>query len=297
MNKTLTLLFALGTYLYTTAQITINGNIPSSIPAGTSVTADVKINKGNIGNFAKYQMDVPPGYTVSGLDVKSGNFTFENQRAKIVWVSVPGDQEFTIQLKIQADATASNQGTIVQKFFYLENSEKKEVEGNTVTLGGGGSMASNTTPVTSSSSSSSESTSSSTGSTPVETVKSTPVETVKSTPVETVKTTPVETVKSTPVESGSTSRVSTTSSSSSAGSAVVEGVTYKVQIGAYSTQPSKSKFSGAGTVSIDMIDGLYKVTTGNFKTRDEAVKYRDALKDKGFNNGFIVTFKNGQRVK
>ena len=295
MNKTLTLIFALGTFLYTKAQITINGNIPSNIPAGTAVTADVKINKGNIGNFAKYQMDVPPGYSVTGIDVKSGNFTFENQRAKIVWVSVPGDQEFTIQLRIQADASATNQGTIVQKFFYLENSEKKEVEGNTVTLGGGGSVAANTTPVETvkstpvESSSSGSSTSSSSGNT-------TPVETVKSVPVETVKSTPVETVKSTPVESSSTARVSS-SSSSSAGSTVVEGVTYKVQIGAYSTQPSKSKFSGAGTVSIDMIDGLYKVTTGNFKTKDEAAKYRDALQAKGFNNGFIVTFKNGQRVK
>lgn len=275
------------------SQISITASMPSSIPAGTSVDAEVKINKGAIGNFAKYQMDVPAGYSVSGVDVQSGNFTFENQRAKIVWVSVPSDLEFTVKFKITADGSAANQGAIVQKFFYLENNEKKEVEGNTVTLGGGSSVAStsnssNSTPV--------ETVSSSTSSTPVETVKSTPVETVKSEPVETVKSTPVETVKSTPVETVKSTPVETVKASTASSSASAEGYTYKVQLGAYSTEPSKSKFAAAGNVSVDMVDGLYKVTSGSFKSKEDAMKHRDVLQGKGY-NGFIVTFKNGQRVK
>lgn len=284
------------------SQISITANMPSSIPSGTSVDAEVKINKGAIGNFAKYQMDLPAGYSVSGVDVKGGNFTFENQRAKIVWVSVPSDPEFTVTFKITADGSASNQGAIVQKFFYLENNEKKEVEGNTITLGGGSSMASasggsssNSTPVETVKSTPVETVKSE----PVETVKSTPVETVKSEPVETVKSTPVETVKSTPVETVKSTPVETSkpvASSSSSSSASMEGYTYKVQLGAYSSEPSKSKFAAAGSVSIDMVDGLYKVTSGSFKNKEEAMKHRDALQGKGY-NGFIVTYKNGQRVK
>lgn len=278
------------------SQISITANMPSSIPAGTSVDAEVKINKGAIGNFAKYQMDVPAGYSVSGVEVQSGNFTFENQRAKIVWVSVPSDPEFTVKFKITGDASATNQGAIVQKFFYLENNEKKEVEGNTITLGGGvaSTTSSGSTPVETVASTSSSG--SSTSSTPVETVKSTPVETVKSEPVETVKSTPVETVKSTPVETVKSTPVETTKTTTSSSSASMEGYTYKVQLGAYSAEPSKSKFAAAGSVSIDMVDGLYKVTSGNFKTKEDAMKHRDALQGKGY-TGFIVTYKNGQRVK
>lgn len=44
-------------------------------------------------------------------------------------------------------------------------------------------------------------------------------------------------------------------------------MTFKVQIGAYSTEPSKSRFAGAGKVNVDLINGMYKVTTGNFKTK------------------------------
>lgn len=289
MKKALTL-FGLVISLVSFSQITITANLPASISAGSSIDADVKINKGTVGNFAKYQMDVPGGYIVTAGDVKGGNFTFENQRAKIVWVSVPSENEFTIQLKIQASSTAAS-GTFSQKFYYLENNEKKEVEGNSmnVTVGDGGAVAA-TTPVESKPVETTPNT------TPVEPVTSTPVETVKSTPVETVKSTPVEPVKSTPVESvKSTPAENTTASKVSSSTASESGMTYKVQLGAYSTQPNKSKFSGVSNVSIDQVNGLYKVTCGSFKTKEDAVKYRDELTAKGF-NGFIVKYQNGQRI-
>ncbi len=284
MKKAFTL-FGLLISFVSFSQITITANLPASISAGSSIDADVKINKGTVGNFAKYQMDVPGGYIVSAGDVKGGNFTFENQRAKIVWVSVPSENEFTIQLKIQASSTAVS-GTFSQKFYYLENNEKKEVEGNSmnVAVGDGGSVAMTTSAETTPNPTPVETVKP----TPVEPVSTTPAETVKPTPVETVKPTPVETVKSTPVESTGASKTSPAMASES-------GMTYKVQLGAYSTQPNKSRFSGLNNLSIEQVNGLYKVTCGSFKTKDDAIKYRDELTAKGF-NGFIVKYQNGQRI-
>jgi len=293
MKKALTL-FGLVISFASFSQITITANLPASISAGSSIDADVKINKGAVGNFAKYQMDVPGGYIVTAGDVKGGNFTFENQRAKIVWVSVPSENEFSVQLKIQASSTAVS-GTFSQKFYYLENNEKKEVEGNSMNVTVGDGAVAMTTPVESKPVESTNST------TPVETVKSTPVETVSSTPVETVKSTPVETVKSTPVETVKTVQVEstpvekTTASKVSSSTASEGGMTYKVQLGAYSSQPNKSRFSGVSNLSIDQVNGLYKVTCGSFKTKEDAIRYRDELTAKGF-NGFIVKYQNGQRI-
>lgn len=286
MKKLLTI-FALSSFTAAFSQITINANFPSSMNSASSIDADVKINKGAVGNFAKYQLDVPAGYVISSVDAKGGNFTFENQRAKIVWVSVPSEPEFTIKLKVQANSDATSPATFSQKFYYLENNEKKEVEAtpSVITIGSGGAVAATSTPAE---------TKPATTTAPVETkpvTTSTPVETKPATTTAPVETKPVETkpvATTTPAETKPVEAKAKTTTSSA-------GMTFKVQLGAYSNQPSKSKFAGAGNVNIDLINGMYKVTTGNFKTLDEAVKYRDELKSKGY-DGFIAKYKDGVRI-
>jgi cell division septation protein DedD len=292
MKKLLTV-FALTSFTAVFSQITITSNLPTNINAGASIDAEVKINKGTVGNFAKYQMDVPVGYAVTAVEVKSGNFTFENQRAKIVWVSVPSDPEFTVKFKIQANSDAANPGTFSQKFYYLENNEKKEVDGgiNIVTIGGSGSaVAVNTATETK----------------PVETkvvetvvTETKPVETkivetvvTETKPVETkvVETKKVETVTSTKTANNTSTSIARVNSTASEA-----GMTFRVQLGAFTTEPSKNKFAAAGSVKIDLIDGMYKVTTGNFNSKEEAIKFRDQLQTKGF-SGFIAKYKDGKRV-
>ena len=281
MKKLLTF-FALSSFSAIFSQITINANFPLSMNTGSTVDAEVKINKGTVGNFAKYQLDVPTGYIISCTDPRTGNFTFENQRAKIVWVSVPSDPEFTIKFKVQVNSDAANPATFSQKFYYLENNEKKEVEASpiVITIGGAGAVASSSSETK-----------------PAETK---PVEPVKETkPVEQVKETKTaeQPVKEAKPVSANTSTEKKTNEAATAKSSVSEaGMTFKVQIGAYSTEPTKGKFSGAGKVNIDLINGMYKVTTGSFKTREEAIKYRDELQSKGFNNCFIAKYKDGVRI-
>ena len=302
MKKLLTI-FALTSFTAIFSQITINGNFPTSMGAGSSIDADVKINKGTVGNFAKYQMDVPVGIIVSSIDAKNGNFTFENQRAKIVWVSVPSDPEFTIKLKVQAASDAPSSVTFSQKFYYLENNEKKEVEATPVVISiGGGSAVAATPKATETKPAETKPVEPvATTPTPTETkpAETKPVEPVAATPAPTetkpVETKPVEPVaaKPVPVE---TKPVEAAPAKKSAPATTSEaGMTFKVQIGAYSTEPSKSRFAGAGKVNIDLINGMYKVTTGNFKTKEEAIKYRDELQSKGY-SGFIAKYKDGVRI-
>ena len=41
----------------------------------------------------------------------------------------------------------------------------------------------------------------------------------------------------------------------------------------------------------------YKYTAGEFKTIDEAMKYRKVMQDKGMKDCFVVKFKDGVRLK
>lgn len=289
MKKILTFLAVATFSTAVFSQVSINSNIPTSVAAGSSFDAEIKVIKGGIGNFAKYQMDVPMGYVVSATEAKGGNFTFENQRAKIVWVSVPSEAEFVIKFKIQVGSNAASPGTFSQKFYYLENSEKKEFEATpvSVTIGGSGAVAVNNTPVETKPAETKPVETKPTETKPVETK---PVETKPVTETKPVETKPVTETK--PVETKPVATKPTITASTNVSEA---GMTFKIQLGAFSNEPSKAKFSGAGSVTIESIDGLYKVTTGNFKTREEAYKRLDELKAKGY-NGFLVKYKNGQRV-
>ncbi len=115
------------------SQIAIKNNLPEKLSVGQEFNMEVRILKGSIKNFSKYQLMVPEGLNVQELDSKSGTFTFENGRAQIIWAITPPESELIFTMKI----TASNilgEKTCTQKFNYLEKGDKREVEGQVITL-------------------------------------------------------------------------------------------------------------------------------------------------------------------
>jgi hypothetical protein len=271
---------ALGFINILNGQVSISTNIPPVLPAGTS-EIEVRVNKGTIANFAKYQLDVPSGVTVSEVDSKAGNFTFENNRAKIVWVSVPIESEFSLKFKVTVSAGAPPEGSLVQRFYYLDNGTKKEVEAAPMSVAFGGSA----NPKNLSGSTTQNSTAK--NNTTTQPVASTPTKTEPA-KAEPIKTQPVKTepVKTEPVK---TEPVASTSSAT-------PGLIYRVQLASSPTDPGKSKYSALGKIDISKEDGAYKVLYGSYNSKEEALKGKDEAAAKGF-NGFLVRYQNGVRVK
>lgn len=108
--------------------VTVTGTFPKTAQPGTEFTAEIKINKGNVGGFAKLQLEVPQGFTVKELENKGGSFSFANNIAKIIWTATPSDPEFTVKFNIVADASATGLKTIASKFSYVQNNNKEVVE-------------------------------------------------------------------------------------------------------------------------------------------------------------------------
>jgi len=74
---------------------------------------------------------------------------------------------------------------------------------------------------------------------------------------------------------------------------------YRVQVGAYSKgQPlSKEVFAGVDNViSFTGKDGLIRYMTGSFTDYKDAIDYKAQMKARGFEDAFIVTYKNGERI-
>lgn len=76
---------------------------------------------------------------------------------------------------------------------------------------------------------------------------------------------------------------------------VENGLVYKIQLGAFSKEPSKRDFKAVGKVKIAEENGMYKVLYGSFSTKEDALKQREQIIAKGF-DGFVVAYENGIRV-
>ncbi len=116
------------TFFFGDTPVTITGNFPNKIKISEEVTTEIKINKGSISGFAKLQIDVPEGVVVKELESKSGNFTFANNIAKIIWTSVPSESEFTLKFIFVASQAAEGKKIITSKYSYINNNTKESVE-------------------------------------------------------------------------------------------------------------------------------------------------------------------------
>jgi N-acetylmuramoyl-L-alanine amidase len=77
------------------------------------------------------------------------------------------------------------------------------------------------------------------------------------------------------------------------------GILYKVQFMSSGQRiPLVSdKFKGLKDVGEYQDGTVYKYTAGEFKTAEEAMKYRTEMQGKGFKDCFVVKFKDGVRLK
>ncbi len=159
---------------------------------GQEIEVEVKVTKGGLGGFAKFQLEMPEGFTATEVDSKGANFSFATGLAKWVWPALPTESDVVIKFKLKADAGMSGAKSVGGKFSYVENNAKQVVEMPAVEImiGGDGAVATENTSTPTNTTSSSTPTVAST--TP--TVATTP--TIAST-TPTVATTPTTEVANT----------------------------------------------------------------------------------------------------
>jgi hypothetical protein len=72
---------------------------------------------------------------------------------------------------------------------------------------------------------------------------------------------------------------------------------YRIQIGAFKVALSDEVFNGVDNViSFTGKDGLIRYMTGSFTEYKDAISYQAQMKARGFEDAFIVTYKNGERI-
>ncbi len=103
------------------SDVVVSLNMPTSANAGDEFLIEVTINKGDIEGFARYQQDLPVGFTAVSRQTANGIFKFEDQKVKIQWMQVPYDREIVVSYAVQVAPTVSGDFNFDGKFSYILN--------------------------------------------------------------------------------------------------------------------------------------------------------------------------------
>ncbi len=302
MKRWLSFILILSTYTFI-AQVSLTSKFDGYAKKGGNGELGITLNKGSINSFAKYQIEFPMGVTIADIDSKGGNFTSESDKCKIVWVTLPTDASFNIKLKVSFTDGASFPITLYQKFYYLENGVKKEVQADPMIITSSdvaiemnkNNPSNNSTPPTNSNTVATEPVKNNVVIENKTQLKSVPTyennepeeknKPVTKTNTETKKT-PTPTNENKPIN---TSPVNKTTSE--------DNCTYKIQIAACTAKPTEQTYSNIGKINIEQHGSLYKVVLSkDFKSKEDALKYKEQVVQKGYKDAFVVKYLNGQRV-
>ena len=265
-------------------------NLPANMTPGQTFNLEVNISKGSLNSFAKFQMDLPAGFSATPTDIKGGNWTFDQQRAKIVWVSIPAEPNFTVKLKLTASKSTLSTAVINSKFFYLENNVKQEFElpPHTIALGSENNSKDNKTTATLNEKESSQ--------LPVNVTENKSPE-VKSSSPENGNVTTNEKAELKTNNNEPETKVKQKQADNNPDKTKPNGkIVYRLQIGAFASKPESSKFKHLKDFWYYEENGLFKVTTGKFATLNDAEAYKSEMKTKGV-DGFVVSFENNVHTK
>jgi cell division septation protein DedD len=255
-----------------------NSNIVSARRITPGATAneynvEVKVKKGNIKGFAKYQEVLPVGFNAKGDKLNGSSFSVADGKLKFVWVSLPTEEELTISYILEKTSSASADAKLDNgEFSYLENDQSKKVKMPVDAIEGqpSSTVVQTETPVQTQTVAAVE---------PVTTNQVTTTEPVKTEPTTTepVKTEPKETV------------------------ARKEGnVTYNVQIGAFvnaiQADVLSKKFNISENIKSEMAQGFSKFMVGNFNQYTDARSHRESIKQKGCSSAFVVAYNGAKRI-
>ena len=114
-------------------QISMEMNLPSVLPLNSELIFDVKISKGALTNFSKYQMEVSRDMVIENVESQSGSFSFDDNVVKIIWVMTPVEPVINLKFKLKS-GVINGKRVLTQKYFYIENDNKRQVEMESITI-------------------------------------------------------------------------------------------------------------------------------------------------------------------
>jgi hypothetical protein len=125
------LIFVLTRGVYSQTPIEISLDLPSEVEAGKSFIVSIKLQKGALEEFSRFQQELPVGLKAEQVSSGTADYSFEKQRIRYIWLKLPPDEQINLSYKVNVDQRLKGSFTLDGEFSYVEENERKMVNVST----------------------------------------------------------------------------------------------------------------------------------------------------------------------
>jgi hypothetical protein len=101
---------------------------PTEVTAGTEFEVKLTLNKSDLEGFSRFQQNIPPGLEAISASSANADFTFSENRLRLIWLRMPVEEEVTVTYRIKVDPRLKGSFDLGGKFSYIDNNERKSVD-------------------------------------------------------------------------------------------------------------------------------------------------------------------------
>ena len=98
---------------------------PEHVQPGTFYDLKLKIIKKDIEGFSKLDLDIPDGFSAQLVEGEGSKFYFSEQKIKLIWVSLPTQDEFEVVIRISTDRDLEGTYAFQGKVSYISGNGRK----------------------------------------------------------------------------------------------------------------------------------------------------------------------------
>ena len=106
-------------------------SVPATVNGGTSFEITVTVNKSNLSSFSRYIQELPAGLTATASNSANADFTFKDQKVRLIWLKLPQEENITFSYNVNIDQRLKGDFNLGSMFSYIENNERKSVNTQT----------------------------------------------------------------------------------------------------------------------------------------------------------------------
>jgi len=109
-------------------QVSFSLDAPENVVAGNAFEVTLIFNKGNLKDYSRFSQELPAGFTAENIISPNADFTFDEQRIRIIWLKLPAEQEIEVRYRIEVDKRLKGQLELDGMFAYVVDGERAYLE-------------------------------------------------------------------------------------------------------------------------------------------------------------------------